>query len=268
MTNEGHVAEGDLVRYLDEEMTTIERGTVARHLLRCAECAASLDSLRADRAGFARLLGELPTPVMDPATRAASLAAIERALAGEPARTRPATGRRAALRAAAAGGVLVVSAAAAATSPTVRHAVVDTWRSVVERDGSSAIDGNRETARRIPLAGATIGFIPTSESFVLEMANPQQTGMLILGISISESVTATAVDGREPVDLVVLPDGMRIENDLSATGDYAVSIPRHLREIRIRVGDGTDRVLMVSDLSSTWVSTIDLSTGWEMSVRP
>ncbi len=266
--NEGHIAEGELVRYLDEEMTTGERGAVARHLIGCATCAASLELLRSERARFASLLGEMGVPAVDPARRAASLAAIERAATTERARVRPVGDRKVALRAAVVGGILFASAAGAATSSTVRDAVSDAWHAVAGSSEEVVVDESRDAARRFPLTGATIGFIPTSESFVVEIANAQQAGLLVLGISVGESVTATAVDGREAVDLVVLPDGMRIENQSTATGDYAVSLPRHLREVHIRVGDAPDQVFTVSELSSAWVSTIDLSTGRDVAGQP
>ena len=265
--NEGHIAEGDLVRYLDEEMTTAERAATARHLIACTVCSASLDSLRAERARFENLLGRMTVPAVDPARRAASLAAIERAAAGERASARSNGNRRAALRAAVVGGVLIASAAAA-TSAAVRDAVSDAWNAVAGSTSEIAIDENRPAARRIALTGATIGFVPSGESFVLEVANPQESGILILGISVSESVTATAVDPEEVVDLIVLPNGMRIENQPMATGDYAVSLPRRLREVRVRVGRAPERVLTVSDLSNAWVSTIELSTGRDSADQP
>jgi hypothetical protein len=157
--------------------------------------------------------------------------------------------------------VLIATAAAAATSTTVREAFSDAWHAVTGTAGEVAIDEIRSSERRLPLSGATIGFIPSGDTFVLEIANPQPSGLLILGISVGESVTAMAVDGRETVDLIVRPTGMRIENQPASAGDYAVSLPRHLREVHIRVGDGPVQVFTVSELSNAWVHTIDLSTG-------
>lgn len=251
---EGHIAEGDLVRYLDDEMTTGERGAIARHLIACTVCAAEIDRFRAARAEAARLIAELPVRI-DASRRAASLAAIERAAAAR----RTGRSRFGGLRAAAVGGVLVASVAVAAT-PAVREALSGLRNSdAVHADRGAGVEGSRAETR-LPIAGATVGFIPSGgESFVVEISNPQLTGALILGVAAGESVTASAVDASEIVDLVVLPGGMRIENQPSATGDYAVSLPRSLREVHIRVAGRPDRVITVSELSSSWISVIELN---------
>src|SRR5690606_16621512 len=74
-----HLSEGELLRYLDSEMTGGERASVAAHLLACRACSAALDAVREAKEQFAVLLVDLPVPAIDPARRAAALASVERA---------------------------------------------------------------------------------------------------------------------------------------------------------------------------------------------
>jgi hypothetical protein len=249
-----HLIEGDLVRYMDAEMNAAERGSVAAHLLCCQPCSESLDSLRKTRAQFASLLVDMPAAPINAARRARSW---ERVAAAES--RRGSSARRAGLRAAAVGAVLVGGVLSA--SP-VRALVADLWRTVVAGTGAievpaSAIEASPET---IVLTDVTVGFVPVGRVFNLDIATAQQAGALILGISDGASVTVHAVGGTDPVDLVVLPSGMRIENGASASGDYAVRIPSHIEEVRIRIAGQQPVVIRTAELASTWVSVVRLDT--------
>ena len=217
-TGEGHIDLGDLVRYLDGEMSVAERASTAEHLLQCPECAADLDTIRAERQLLADVLNQFDVPEIGARRREQSWAAIEKA-AVRPAVVRPAAAQRPARR-----GVGLAAAAVAATvlvttfsvSP-VRAFVADLWSNVASRTGLVRTTVLEPAPIRV--AGATIGFVPTVDSFLLDVRTTQREGSLILAVNEGASVNARAEGGDEVVDIVILPEsGMRIENDADEMG--------------------------------------------------
>jgi hypothetical protein len=257
--DQAHLEEGDLIRYLDGEMTTEERSHTAAHLLACARCQQEMEAVRGERESFGELVAGLEVPAMDASRRASSLAAIQRAAAART--TTPAVrdrrrSRYAMLRAAAVASVLVVSAAA--VSP-VRAVVMDIWSSITDRVERVARTAPETTpAETMVLSNATIGFVPTGDVFLLEVATLQAEGALVLGVGQGSSVTANAVG--DAVDIVVLPSGLRIQNRPDAGANYAVNLPPHLREVRVRVGEAREIVYRMDDLSASWISVLDLTS--------
>lgn len=252
---EEHIDEGDLVRYLDGEMSIADRSSVAAHLLACRTCAESLENVRSNRQHFADLIATIEVPAIASERRAASLAAIEGA-----AKRRAAVSRRSRrfpiLRAAAVGGL--VFAASLSTTP-VRALIADFWNAVslrVERLAGTATEVT--PSERVRLSNATIGFVLSGDVFTLEVSTRQAEGRLILGVGLGGSVTASTLDSADSVDLVILPTGMRIENRPDATSDYGVNVPSHVREFRVRVGDAPELVYHADDLAASWISVIRL----------
>jgi anti-sigma factor RsiW len=252
---EMHIGEGDLIRYLDGEMTAGERAEVATHLLRCGQCNGALDELRTDREQFSELLAEVTVPALDPARRDAAWSNIERAAAvAEPARR---TSRVSFLRAA---GIAALLAGSALTVSPVRAAVADLWNAVFDRVETAAVRSAPMPQREVvSVANATIGFVPAGEVFRIEIANLQVEGSLLLGVSTGRSVTARAVGGDEIVDLIILPDGMRIENGADDTTDYAVNLPAHLEQLQVRIGNDREIVYEMDQLAGSWISVVDLT---------
>jgi hypothetical protein len=253
-----HLQEGEMMRYLDGEMPVGERSRVASHLLTCAECAAAVDALRIQRQRFADLLSDCPVPALNPARRAASLERIERSAS----RTRRSAGagRSRAIgvaKAAAVGGILL--AATLSTSP-VRAFVSDIWSAVSVRvDRLVTTRPGVSSPESVALSNASIGFVPTEDVFRLEVRTPQRAGSLTLSLAAGASVSARAVNTTDTVDIVVLPSGLRIENRLEASANYAVTVPRNLREVRVKVGDAPELVYPIESLATSWISVIALS---------
>jgi hypothetical protein len=251
-----HLDEGEIMRYIDGEMPVGERSRAATHLLTCAECVAAVDALRTDRQRFAEFLAESPVPALDSARRAQSLARIERSTT----RTQRTADRSRALgfaKAAAVGAVLVASMLA--TSPG-RAFVSDLWSTVSAR--VDRLVTNRpevSSPESVALNNASIGFVPTQEVFRLQVRTPQQQGSLTLSLAAGASVTARAVNTSDPVDIVVLPGGLRIENRPEASANYAVTVPRNLREVRVQVGEAPELVYSIESLATSWISVIALS---------
>lgn len=260
-----HVSEADLVRYIDGELTVAERARVAEHLLGCRGCAAELESLRSARDGFAALLAGSPVEELDSARRAMTFAALqaaaeESAPAPDIAPRREAPGVRTALRLLRAAAVGAVLLGGALVYPPSRAAVADLFNAAVDRAERIAGIEQPVAEQRIRLTGTGIGYIPRSETFVVEIESRQNSGALVLGVASGASVNATAHGGHEIVDLVILPGGMRIANTSEATSDYAVSLPQTLRQVRVIIPGEEDLVLTMNELSSSWVSVVDLSS--------
>jgi anti-sigma factor RsiW len=255
--SEEHLGEGDLVRYLDSEMRSAERAQVATHLIGCARCAAALESIRTDRHLLAEYLVDTEPPALDPARRRAALARVEAAAHRQATRSWRAD-RRAMAKAAAVGALVVVSAFA--TSP-VRAWVADLFRSVSDRverlAATSAVVTPPEAI--VLRSSTTIGYVPSGDTFLIDIRSHQAEGTLILGVGQGASVTVRAVGGDDTVELVRLPSGMQIENRPEHRGDYAVNLPSTLAQVRVRVGGSGEVVFGREDLSASWISVVDLS---------
>jgi hypothetical protein len=249
---ETHLDEGELIRHLDGELTAEERPKVAAHLLSCRACAESLQSIRDERTQLDELLRDLTVPAISMERRQRSLDAVRSAARRRPVRV--GFWSRPAIRAAAVAGLVATSAL---TASPVRAWLAEMWRSAGANIGVLAPVAVREAAP-ISLANATVGFVPAGDVFSIEIESFQAQGNLILGVAGGEAVNARSV-GETPVDLVVLPTGMRIQNVAGSSADYTVSLPLTLSEVRVRIGDAPVTVYRMEELRAAWVSVIRLT---------
>jgi anti-sigma factor RsiW len=250
-TGEGHLEQGDLVRFLDDEMSQPERAAVAAHLLQCAVCSSSLETMRKDRQLFADMLGQLQLPTLTPARRDLSLSRVETA-----ARRRSFRRSHSGIAAAAAAVVLLSTFAL----PPVRGFASELLARITNRIEALVTNTTVLEPEPIRVAGATIGFVPEVESFLLEIRSTQREGTVVLGIGDGASVNARAVGGDGAVDISILRNqGMRIENGPSDTGAYAINLPSTLREVRVRIGDNPERVYTIEALRESWLTVIDIT---------
>ncbi|HEV2131657.1 MAG TPA: zf-HC2 domain-containing protein [Longimicrobiaceae bacterium] len=247
-----HLTEGELVQHLDGELSAADRERVLAHAATCGECVERLRALQAQSDAFAELVVRLPAPRYGELRRARTLTVLKRAETQASARRR--SGSRWPLRAAA--SVAVIFTAAFTVEP-VRAWMMEQWEGLttptaIERAGPLA--ANETTWEASP----QIAFEPVGEVFVLELRHPQRRGTVTLRVADVPQATAQVV-GRRAEDLLVLPNGIRIENAADASADYLLTLPAGLRLVRLRPGsapeitiplDGVAARTLVFDLGS------------------
>lgn len=202
-----HVADGTLMRWLDQECDAAERVDVARHLEYCDACQARLTATR-HRAEL-----------------------VSAALRRFDVRTAPPSQRtRWAARAAAAAMFL---AAIGATVAPVRAWVVDRvtaiWSGIVEP--SQVPSSTPQASPGLAPARATVTFSPAGEVFVVEVTARQADGRLIIESGDDETATAIIEGGDGSEQLVVLPNGLRVVNGSGGRASYRVRLPPRVRAV-------------------------------------
>lgn len=238
-----HPTDGDLLRDLDGELSDLEHRRLRKHLEECLDCDSRINLLKEHSAVVQSFLS--PSGGMDVEPDDLSRA---RALGAMRAAQRAAAGRRSMAR-------RRLTVAAAAAGLVVGLSSVSPLRAWV-RDLIRA-EAPTEPGRSLPVAslpvtvvggnGSLITFQPTQTSFELRLEHRQEAGSL--AIRIGDGVLATAhTAGAADESIMVLPQGMRIENGPGSTASYRVTLPATLKTVRVVVG-------------RQMIATIPVSTG-------
>ena len=112
------------------------------------------------------------------------------------------------------------------------------------------------TAPANDTAGA-VSFASPPGTFVLRLAGRQAAGTLIVEAAERADASATVTGRRDSVELLVLPDGLRIVNPRSATAGYVVRVPGGLSRVVLQIGQEAPIVLEPVAHSGRWV--VDLA---------
>ncbi len=246
-----HPSERDLVRYMDRELSDLERGRMRRHLEGCAACEGRLSELMERSAEVSAALAEAGEGVeVDALARARAREAVRRA-------NRIARGRSpwgVPLRAAAAVALLLVGALAA--DPVLAW-VHDHWW-----PGKHA----ERVVHTLPAAtvapetrhGPMVLFEPTSGTFEVSIANPQATGSIHLQV---RDVARASAEVSNPGDeaILVLPSGLHVENLATSQASYTLTLPASLRKIEVTIGDRRATTLILDSLAGPVTREIPLS---------
>jgi hypothetical protein len=205
-----HMDDGALVRFLDSECDAAEATQVREHTGACEQCRVRLGQLESR----IRMVSH----------------ALRRA---EPQpRTLPIHARTWLYAAAAA---VVLLAAAAGVQPVrawIAQRGQELWHLVV---GSGGQESPSTPVAEPP--SASISFVPAAGGFEIALAGRQAAGTLTVQLGEAPTATATIVGDPDTEGLVVLPHGLRIENDRTSRGSYVVLLPRTLSPIRVAIGD-------------------------------
>jgi hypothetical protein len=249
----GHIAQGELVRLLHGELGSSELDAALAHLDSCAVCAERRAQLEQRFILSGEKLVQI-TPELDDARRAQAWAEIQRAALRK--RQSAHRGRQWSgfARAAAVGAALFTAAFAA---EPVRAFVADAWQNLF---GSSAEVAAEEPAHApLRVRNSVVGFVPTAPEFTLELSSTQHAGTLSLLISPEETTASARISSDDEMNVVVLPSGMRIENEADFTADYRVTVPGTIETVVVRVSDATSLRLDVRSLDLPWSGEIRLS---------
>lgn len=225
-----HPDDGDMLRLLDGACEPEERRALAAHLDGCPACAARAEALERRAARLARLLGYADQPAPRAEFPAARLAR--------------ARSRRAALRWRAAAVAALALSGALAVRP-VRAWIVEAARAIL----ALPLGSPRDSGRPAPIpavassdtAGAVV-FEPAAGVFMVRVASRQAAGALVLELGDGPTARAVVVGDRAQAELLVLPDGLRIDNRPDAEASYLVRVPSAARVV-VRVGSETQQTI-------------------------
>ena len=175
--------------------------------------------------------------------RAARLSALLRAadppvptVAYPEARIARALRRRTVVRWRVAAGIAALAACAVGVRP-VRAWIVGAARALW---GVAARPAARPPTPAAIAGRGRVTFTPSGSSFVVRVLHPQAAGTLTIRTASGPAASAV-VDGDAAVELVVLPDGLRIVNDSGATASYVVDVPASAGRVGVAVGAGEPR---------------------------
>jgi hypothetical protein len=222
-----HVSDEELVQLLDDELSAGLRVELMGHVFGCTGCSERLDELQEASRVFSGHLIALDRSVrVDEVARARALSAMRKAVTPVEKRAVKRFSFRY-TRAAAAVALLVFG--------TLSVPPLRAW--VAERVGIVATE-IEELAIRPELPDATfvepvVSFRPTEPVFLIELAHQQLSGSLMLESS-ERDLAAAQIVGRGGETLLVLPNGVRIENVPGSVAGYRVEVPSAIVS-RIRI---------------------------------
>jgi hypothetical protein len=197
----------------------------------------NIESRRAERLGALLRATDAPVPAI-----AYPLERIARAAR-----------RRAAKRWSAAAAVLVLASAGLGVAPVrawIVRAARAMWAAAAGRAPAAA-------APAAPRAASSVSFTPSGRIFTVHVAGGQAAGTLTLESTAGTEASA-AVTAGEGATLVVLPDGLRVDNQPGATASFVVRVPATARVI-VSIGPAAPRVFAPSGPGQRWV--LDLRGG-------
>ena len=231
-----HPSAALILRRLDGELEPGLDRRVARHMEGCSVCQSRQERMRARSSAVSRAVRESLRATPVPELRRAAARRAVRAAAGrrEVRRWR----RRGVAAAASAAGLLVLSW-------TVGPLRAWVW----ERGPESA--GGAVAVATLPGAvvgaeGSIVAFAAAGDAFTLEVENVQAEGELLLQVLAVDRATAQIID-TSGESMLVLPRGLRIENFVSSSASYRITLPASVQRVIFRVGDSPARVITVGE---------------------
>lgn len=221
-----HPSEGDLIRYLDAELSEIEERRLRAHVDGCGHCNARLEEIARFSRSVSRLVAGTPVAGPDMVTRARALATVRRAHAAR------ATTRRRAVHVALAASVLLVLAIAAPPVQAWLSDRLEAFRAPIASPVSAPVAPVVAAAAE---RSSVVAFTPRGARFELEVERYQEAGTLTVEFREASRASAQIVGGRDET-MLVLPSGLRVENANGSGASYVVVVPADLPQVRISVG--------------------------------
>lgn len=221
-----HPSEGDLIRYLDAELSEIEERRLRAHVDGCGRCTATLEEVARYSRSVSRLVAGSPVAGPDVVTRARALATVRRAHVARVA------GRRRAVHGALAASVVLVLAIAA---PPVQAWLLDRFDALRAPVAAPVAEPAAPVVEAEAERGSVVAFTPRGVRFDLEVERFQEAGTLTVEFREAPRASAQIVGGSDET-MLVLPSGLRVENGEGSSASYRVVVPAELPEVRISIG--------------------------------
>ena len=221
----GHIDDGELVRYLDDELELNALAYARNHLATCTECQVKFEAIRGQVERFQHAMANLDLP---PSTTP-TVNAPEASIPSIP--SSPAVGwgwRLAAMIAVVVGITLTVTPARAWLLDTL-----ESLRTVFEPTNQAPASLPPQT----PVTVSSVLFAVTDTVLFVEFAVHPEAGTLSLRRGTSETQVSAAMQGGSGNDeLVVFGDGIRVVNTAQSTADYVVTLPTGIVLVEVRIG--------------------------------
>jgi hypothetical protein len=241
-----HLDDADVLRVLDGACESAEREEHGAHVASCPACGtrAGVLARRVERLG--RTLA-----AADPASRPIAFPAARIARAAQ---------RRTIRRWGIAAAITLLIAGAAGVPP-VRAWIVGAARTLFSRTTRGPAAVRPAAAPAAPVApldtAGAVTFTPPDNVFVLRIAGRQAVGTVTIEAAERASASATVTGDRGSVELLVLPDGLRIVNAQGSRAGYVVRLPGALSRVVLQIGQEAPIVLVPVARAGRWV--VDLS---------
>jgi hypothetical protein len=202
--------DGALVRFVDGECDAEEAAQVREHIAACDQCRARLGQLESRM----RLVSQA-LRLAEPRPRAF-----------------PARARRLLYAAAAAAALLAVAAGVQPVRAWIAQRGQALWHLVA---GPGAQERPSEVVAEPQ--SASVSFEPGAGGFEITLAGRQAAGTLCVQLSEDPTAKVTILGDPDTEGLVVLPQGLRIENDHTSRRSYLLVLPRTLSPILVAIGN-------------------------------
>ena len=239
-----HLDDTDLLRLLDGACEPAERASLGSHLESCPVCGArrALLERRVSRLSVRlRAADAPPRPATLPMRR------ILRARR-----------RRVVVRWGLAAAVVLLLASVAGVPP-VRAWIAERARALWSFAAGRRAAPVPAQPKAVPPVNDTAGavtFASPASVFALRIAERQASGTLIIEAGERAQASAAVTGARDSVELLVLPDGLRIVNRRSSTAGYVVRVPGGLSRIVLQIGAEAPIVMVPEARSGRWVADL------------
>jgi hypothetical protein len=223
--NEPHLEDDEVMRAVDAPLEHDEAVRIHEHLAACTVCARRMEQLRTRQKRLSSLLQETDfvTPAAAPPVDVIDIGAMR-------ARRQRPLMQRTWLRAAA--GVVLLLGVALTMTP-LQAIVVDwlreQWSRLTQQE-QVTVPGDAPAPA--PL-GPEITFAPSGPAFRVAFASSQAGGTLTVRRGTAAGITARA--SQAGVELLSLPDELRVLNDQSMAGNYEFIVPASVTQVTIVV---------------------------------
>ena len=242
-----HPTDGDLVRYLDTELSELEERRLRTHLKGCEECSARVEAIASESSAVARYLVKTGVSGPDAVTRARAMAAVRKASAARPRRM------RFAMRGLAAACLLMVLAL---TAQPVRAWITARWEGL--KGGGARSAEVATLPATVVRRSSIVAFAPRGARFDLQLERFQREGTLTVEVRDVERATAQVLNGANET-MLILPSGIRVENRAGSHASYLVTVPADLPVLTVTVGGQTVATVPIDREDAPWTRTFSLS---------
>lgn len=247
-----HPSEGEMVRYLDGELSELEERRLRSHADKCGFCADRLLGLATDSSEISRFIARSNDSPPSMIARVRARSAMRRA------RTQAATAQRVVTRVAAVAGICV---AIIVSADPLRAWIANRW------DDSRAVPAVTQPSRvspplvdRVDPSRSRVAFTPRAPIFEMEVETLQADGTLTIRIGDAEVATAETVNGSQET-ILVLPEGIHIENQSGSVASYTITVPAHLEGFHLSVAGRSIAEIQLGGGAPFEPRSYSLSTG-------
>ena len=238
-----HPADSEILRFHDGECGVAEAERVAEHIAACPRCGETYGLFHTATRHLQAALEEMPIqPVPQAKERLLSAALRQRRARPFGGLSRP---QSPLLRAAIViFGLFIVSMWA----PPVRAWVFRLFHIDQPANVATAPVPQRDEPLSTP-SSSTVSFVPASPTFVIDVATAQLDGRLTIRVIQSARASARITGGSPDDALLVMDDGVRIQNSRESSALFTVLVPSSVVTITLRMAGAEARSYSTQEIA-------------------